>query len=459
MAAWTGGAPAVHIGNVGDFNAQFADGSPAVRRAGGHYACLAAFHSPNPRILVLPRQVEDFWARELARALEWQDVEVYGAVAGEDGGVIEGLRSRPALLERIRESGLPVIPWGRTPESERMTARPGSDSGPGEALRVTRRYESKATAHRLFQALAPAHPGIVVPAQERVTSRRRAARALAARAAAGASVVVKAEYGVGGFGTTVVTPRQVAEAGGARAVASRVARGAVLIEEYVDGSGSDPLRNLTFDALVDDEGEVHPVGAGVMDIDGTSYQRVTIGPGVVPDAPAEVAGRFAAAVGRALAVEGYRGWYDVDFVRDRAGRLAPVEINLRLTGPAVAFMIQARLARLRGGRPVVRTLDRLPLGARLPAAALAGHLDELSRRCRALGVTLLPTVVTAAFEPDPYVGVALAARTPGALDAAEAVVRSANDALGRMFLDTGVSSGPSSRAAPRRTRRPRRRRS
>ncbi|MGO4757224.1 hypothetical protein AB4212_52930, partial [Streptomyces sp. 2MCAF27] len=212
----------MHIGNVGDFNAQFAGGSPAVRRAGGHYACLAAFYSPDPRILVLPRQVDDFWVRELSRVLEWQDVAVYGAVAGEDGGVAEALRSRPALLERIRRSGLPVITWGRTPESERLLAPPeptagaraGSDAGPavgsdvapdglGQALRVTRRYESKAAAHRLFYTLAPAHPGIVVPAQERVTSRRAAARALAVRAAAGATAVVKAEYGVGGYGTTV----------------------------------------------------------------------------------------------------------------------------------------------------------------------------------------------------------------------------------------------------------------
>ncbi|MGY0064526.1 hypothetical protein ACWY4P_50250 [Streptomyces sp. LZ34] len=457
MAAWTGGAPAVHIGNVGDFNAQFADGSPAVRRAGGHYACLAAFYSPNPRILVFPQQVEGFWVRELARVLEWQDVEVYGGVAGDDGGVAEALLARPALLERIGRSGLPVITWGRTPESERILARP---DGLGRALRVTRRYESKATAHRLFRTLAPAHPGIVVPAQERVTSRRRAARVLAARAAAGAAAVVKAEYGVGGYGTIVVTPRQVAEAGGARALVKRLARGTVLIEEYIDGAGagSGPFRNLTFDAVVDDGGAVHPVGVGVMDIDGTSYQGVTVGPGAVPEVPAGVAERFAAAVGRALAAEGYRGWYDVDFVMDPAGRLAPVEINLRLTGPAVAFMIQARLGRLQGGRPVVRTLDRLPLGARLPAVALADHLGEVARRCRSLGVTLLPTVVTAAFEPDPYVGMALAARTPGALDAAEAVVRSANDALGGMFLDAGVSSGPSSGAAPRRTRRPRRRR-
>ncbi|OMI35999.1 hypothetical protein [Streptomyces sparsogenes] len=478
----------MHIGNVGDFNAQFADGSPDVRRAGGHYSCLAAFYSPEPRILVLPGQAHDFWTRELSRVLEWPDVEVYDEVAADDGGVARGLLSRTALLDRIRRSGLPVITWGRTPESERLLtrsgARDGTEGGPGEvsgagpdglgrALRVTRRYESKATAHRLFRTLAPAHPGIVVPAQERVASRRRAARALAARAAAGAAAVVKTEYGVGGSGTLVVTPRQVAEAGGARSLVGHLPRGPLLIEDYVegDGSGSGPCRNLTFDAVVDGEGAVHPVGVGVMDIEGTGYQGVTVGPGVVPDAPAEVAERFASAVGRALAAEGYQGWYDVDFVMDGSGRLAPVEINVRLTGPAAAFVIQARLAGIQGGRPLVRTLDRLPLGARLPAAALADHLGEVSRRCRSLGVTLLPTVVTAVFEPDPYVGVALAARTPGALDAAEAVVRSANDALGRMFTDLGVSSGPrpGSRPGPRpgrragagsrRTPRPRRRRS
>jgi biotin carboxylase len=193
-----------------------------------------------------------------------------------------------------------------------------------------------------------------------------------------------------------------------------------------------------------------------MDIDGTSYRGVTVGPGVLPDAQAEAATRFGLDVGRALAAEGYRGWYDVDFVMDRTGRLAPTEINLRLTGPAVAFMIQARIDRVSGGRHLVRTLDHLPLGARLPPAALSEHLGRVARQCRSLGATLLPTVPTASFEPSPYVGVALAARTQEDLDAAESAVRCAGSAVGEIFEDVDIKAPW---GAIRRMRPPRRRRS
>ncbi|MCP3753346.1 GNAT family N-acetyltransferase [Streptomyces sp. TBY4] len=56
--AWTGGGAAVHIGNVAEYNAQFADASlDREQRAAHHYACLAAFYSPRPAALVLPRPV------------------------------------------------------------------------------------------------------------------------------------------------------------------------------------------------------------------------------------------------------------------------------------------------------------------------------------------------------------------------------------------------------------------
>ncbi|MGW2995026.1 GNAT family N-acetyltransferase, partial [Streptomyces sp. NPDC001193] len=42
--AWTGGGPAVHVGNVAEYNAQFADASlDREQRAARHYACLAAW--------------------------------------------------------------------------------------------------------------------------------------------------------------------------------------------------------------------------------------------------------------------------------------------------------------------------------------------------------------------------------------------------------------------------------
>lgn len=468
--AWAGGRPAVHIGNVADFNAQFLapglDAGQAGRRRlrGHHYASMAVCYSPEPAVVLLPHHVEDAWIELLAAELAWGRVELHsglatGAGSGPGPGMADALRARPALLARIASAGHPVLPWGLTaglldlfdPADAAISgaALPGSAvlgpvpgpaglTGAAGALAVTRRYESKAASHELFTAIAPDHPGIVVPRQEHPDGPRRAARRIAARAARGATTVLKSPHGVGGYGTTVVTPRQVAEAGGARALLRRLAAeevlapgGGLLLEEFVEGAGR--LRDLTFDAVVGPDGAVHPVGAGVMAVDGTHYQGVTVGPRLLPAAPARAAEAFGLAVGRVLAAEGYRGWFDVDFVTDRALRLAPTEINLRLTGPAVAFVLQARLDEVRGPGHLVRTLDGLPLGARLSQQLLFDHVEGLRARCGRLGVTVLPLVPTASYQELPSVGLALAARDTDSLDAAESLVRSANQALGSLF--------------------------
>ncbi|MGW0481936.1 GNAT family N-acetyltransferase [Nonomuraea sp. NPDC003214] len=419
VAAWTGGRPAVHVGNVAEFN-----GAPP---GPDHYACMAVFAGPLPEAVVLPVPVDRAWIDGLADELGWGEVEVHDGIA-PDGAVSAAIGRRPALARRLASAPGPVLPWGRTEQFARIVPTPG------RVLAAIARFESKRGAHELFRALAPDHPGIVVPAQRPVGSRRALRRELAS----GVPLVLKTEYGVGGSGTLILD-------GGTRRAGRRWARAGVLVEEYVPGSG--PYRDPTFDAVVDDHGAVHPVGTGLMRVEGPRYRGVTTGPGVLPAELTATAARFGTAVGRALAEHGYRGWYDVDFVTDPAGRLAPTEINLRLTGPAAAHTLRARLDALRGGRHLVRALDRLPLGARLPPAALRGHLDEVARECRGLGVTFLPTIPAAAMEPWPYLGVALAARTADALDRAEAAVRAANEALA--FTEVG---------RPRR-RRPRPRRS
>ncbi|MFF2118969.1 hypothetical protein ACFVXH_16760 [Kitasatospora sp. NPDC058184] len=434
VGAWTGGRAAVHVGDVADFNAQFlAPGmDPAQRlrrlRHAHHYACLAACYSPEPALLVLPAEVAPEWTDWLARELAWGPVEVHSGVA-PDRTVAEALADRPALAARIADSGRPVVGWGRT-----------AAQGEGPELAAVRRYESKAAAHDLFTALAPGHPGIRVPHQERPGGRRRAARRLTARAVRGLTTVLKSPYGVGGYGTVVVEPAELFAAGGGRALLRRLVRtellpaeGELLLEEYVDAGPSARLRDLTQDALVGPDGTVHPVGAGAMEVAGTRYQGVTVGPGAVPGDAADTARRFAVAVGERLAAEGYRGWYDVDFVTDRERRLAPTEINLRLTGPAVALVLRARLDAVRGPGHLVRTLDAMPLGARLDQAALHDHLERLRPRCARLGVTLLPLIPTASREPEPFVGLALAGPDTESLDAAEALVAAANHGLARMF--------------------------
>ncbi|MGW0392699.1 GNAT family N-acetyltransferase [Streptomyces sp. NPDC003042] len=430
--AWTGGGPAVHVGNVAEFNAQFADASlDGEQRAAHDYACLAAFYSPRPAALVLPRAVPPGWIALVGRQLGWEaPVEVYDGLVERGPGLSDAVRARAALAERVTGRGLPLVPWGRTAPFARLAGRPWR---PGEL-----RYESKSAAHALFGRILEdgGHPGITLPAQWRAGTRWAAIRLLAARARAGESSVLKSEHGVGGSGTTVVTPADVREAGGARAVLRRLPRGPLLVEEYVHGPAEpDGPRDLTYDGFVDEAGRVHEVGAAVMDVADGGYRGATVGPGVVPARLERPMVAFGAAVGRELAACGYRGWFDVDFVADAAGRPAPTETNLRLTGPSIAFMVAARLDALRGAGHLVRIADRVELGARLPDAQLEELCAALARGCSELGAVFVPAIPTGAFDPAPWLGVLVAAHSAEVLDAAEALVRARAGALGEMFGD------------------------
>lgn len=429
VRAWTGGLRTVQLGNVAEFQEQFGPLSETGRLASGHYSCLAALGSPHPAVIVLPWTVPPGWIELLSRQLAWGAVELYDGIgpgaetapapAEIPAGLTAELLTRTVLTAHLRGLGLPFVPWGHTAASGELSGRPL----PPGALR----YESKRAANALFLRLAPAYPDdITVPVQRPAAGRRAAARLVLARARSGAGSVLKSEHGVGGSGTYVV--RSVRDL--PRALRA-VPRGPLLVEEYLTG-GRAP-HDLTYDGIVDATGTVHDVGVAVMDVKGTAYRGATVGPGVVPDGPAAIALRFGHAVGRELAASGYRGWYDVDFVTAPADRLAPTEINLRLTGPSAAFMVKARLDETRGGQHLVRTVDHVPLAARLPDAELIAWLRELTARCAALGAVLVPSIPTAAFDPAPFVGVLLAARTADRLDAAEALVRDAGRDLGRIF--------------------------
>ncbi|MGW5675939.1 GNAT family N-acetyltransferase [Streptomyces sp. NPDC003860] len=413
--AWADGRRAVHLGNVAEFQAQFAGAGrrprpaapPARFPAADHYACLAAFASPHPVALALPARVPAGWIDLVARQLRWARVEVYDrldeAALLAQGGFGERWRDRP------------FVAWGHTDVAARLAGR----RLPADALR----HESKAESHALFRRLAPDHPGIRVPDRWPAATRRAAARLIAARARSGARTVVKTAHGAGGSGTRIATGR-------VRALS--LPPGPLLVEEYVTGDGTHP----TYDGLVDARGTVHDVGVASMDMggpDGTAYRGATVGPGAVPDRIARPALRFGRAVGRALAADGYRGWFDVDFVTGDDGLLAPVETNLRLTGPSVAFMIKLRLDETRGGDHLVRCVDRVDLGARLPDGELMAFLTGLTERCAGVDAVLIPTIPSAAYDPAPYVGVAVAARTLPRLDAAASLTQTSCAALSGVF--------------------------
>ncbi|MEV7520141.1 GNAT family N-acetyltransferase [Streptomyces sp. NPDC091371] len=427
---WGGGHGAVHIGNVAEFNTQFQEVSLGRGQRGAHhYSCLAAFYTPWPAALVLPAEVPRVWAELVGRCLGWEGVEVYdGVLADEDPGLSDAVRAHPALAGHLEELGLPLVPWGQSEPFARLAGRRWNPR--------SLRYESKAAAHAMFGRIVDdgGHPGILLPLQWRARTRRQARRLLAARVTAGQTTVLKTRHGVGGSGTTVVTPRTVAQAGGIRAVMRRLPRGPLLVEEYVPAPvGADGVRDLNYNGFVDGAGRVHEVGVALMDVAGTCYQGATVGPGAVPPWAEKPMLSFGEAVGRELAAVGYRGWFDVDFVADDRGRLAPTETNLRLTGPSVAFMVRTRLDELRGGAHLVRVMDRVELGARLPEVQLERLLTTMTDGCAALGAQFLPAIATAAFDPAPWLGAVVAARTAEALAEAGQLVRTRARQVGDMF--------------------------
>ncbi len=224
--AWTQGRRAVHFGNVAEFQAQF---GPASAEA-AHYSCLAAFISAHPAVLILPRAVPPDWIDMVGDVLGWGTVEVYDGLAEvPTRGLSDAVLSRPALVERLKSLGLPLVPWGRTPDFAELAGEPL----PPDALR----YESKRAAHELFTRLAPDPPGIRVPEQWQAATRRAAARLLRTRGRAGRTTVVKTEHGAGGSGTWVIRNYRFP---------SQLPRGPLLLEEFVAGeTGETALRDLT----------------------------------------------------------------------------------------------------------------------------------------------------------------------------------------------------------------------
>ncbi|MCP3818253.1 hypothetical protein NLX86_09030 [Streptomyces sp. A3M-1-3] len=125
---------------------------------------------------------------------------MYDGLAEYDAHLSAAVLARPALAERLRDPGRPLVAWGQTAAFGRLA---GGALAEGALAEGALRYESKQAANAMFRRLAATggHPGIAVPDQTRAGTRRTAARLLAARARAGETTVLKSEYGVGGSGT------------------------------------------------------------------------------------------------------------------------------------------------------------------------------------------------------------------------------------------------------------------
>ncbi len=310
------------------------------------------------RRVVLPRAPVDGFVEDIANSTggsrKQDGVEVHVADAmlpfvsrGVDG---------PEVVERLMgdASLCRIYAWGSTPglyrlietigQSGRRVQTPELPNAGG--ARLAHELDGKAGFREFMERSAgKLHclnlpPGRVVHCVEDIFGE------LERYAKLGKGAVVKADRGAGGYTVRIFTVGQLAGS-------LEVAKQDISVRARFDGFWRSPpyvveqhiapppgYGSLAFttDWVVEKDGSVREVGTGPMKIvRGSLYSGVLAGRGALTSkfgARAKGAGRE---MGRLLACEGYRGWFDLDLVSDETGALYATEVNLRRTSPAHAF--------------------------------------------------------------------------------------------------------------------------
>jgi hypothetical protein len=422
---------AIHVGNVVEFNEQFFDGKVSeghlqvLRRESNNYACLAPFYSSNPLMVVLPIKMDRDWCEFQRNKLHWSQSIAFITPSDIQSSICNAVAINQDFVERLSESEAPLLGWGLSRPFLDLCALVRSCRGQGDMqnksreaalLQVIRNLESKVVVYDLLSEICLTSDLVELPRQAVATSLPQAADLLVSRSSAFRGVLIKSEFGMGGFGSSFIDIAMVQNRSSALKVVNDLAAedsifltGQLVLQQEI--KKADGISDLTFDGEVMPGGEVRVVGSAVMHVEGLKYIGATVGPSVMSELYDGAITDFGIKVGLRLADLGYVGWYDIDFVVSRTGMLYATEINARRTSLTVAHSIRSRYEDLFLGRQYyVRTIDIVTLKSPLTENQLFDHVSSLDEECSDFEVEVVPTLVTASAQEDnSYFGVALVA--------------------------------------------------
>lgn len=416
-----GGASAdfghLHVGNVAEYNAaslrSFSRRPSRRIRACDEYGSMAAFYTPEPGVVVVANADQedlDRWAEVQSPVMGWG---AYRPVAwhGDSLRMSEALAGLPPVVDAVRR-GAEVVPWGETPELRSFVASTSARAVFSSDACVVDWFDSKATAVGLFEDahLTIGRPdGFTIPRQWEAESEASLVDTLVEAGAHGRPVMLKSHVGVGGTGCQRVAATGIASPEAAartidfiRAEDPFVFAYPVLVQVCYNRAETDG--DLTVDLVIDSRGEVQFLGAARMLVAGTHYEGcVTLDD---DHSLVDAMRAFAMAVGELASARGYRGWFDIDFVRSPEDGLVPLEVNARRTGPTIPMVIREAWCR-RGAGPVhVAAHDLLPLDRPLSAARAIDRFHEVVADTHLSGLAV-PTLVSGVSSASPYLGVAV----------------------------------------------------
>ena len=413
----------VQLGNVAeyDFEYEFSPDTPeedasVYREFCDAYSAVAAFFTTDPNVVLLPRDAEDGrWWEAVQETLDWRHMERHVVKAG-DRPLSTAISHDPLALSAVVRAEA-VLPWGETSALRSLASVCPENFNLSLESGVVFDGDSKAEVPNIFAEVSDGTGSPVrLPLTHVCREDSEAISALREFGSRGRSVAVKTCHGSGGWGTTMVGPELLASRqacirtfAGLRGTEPTYEKWPLVIQEVVPASSAIPP-DLTADGEIASDGGVRIAGMATMLMRGPRYSGCLVSAGrLQATEPWSLLGEFTRGVGECLSRRGYRGWYDVDFIRSVTGAIYALEVNTRRTGPCVAYTVGSRLSELGSKMTCVAASEviRLPRRVDEHDAFEAFH----ATRSRFPELVIIPTTFMATNSARPSIGIAVAGAT------------------------------------------------
>lgn len=396
-----------------------------LRDAGMAYSELGLVWGGDNKIVVLPREVPVCHIEYIKEVLGYKRLQTL-IVESETGLICQWSPSLANILQGYvgREdagykSPLSFSFWGASPEAYSLIKHCDSLGLPVESPDLPEQsdfstavmFDSKS---KFREVVSNAGNGLDIMEAHVASSITAVAGILKIHIAKDSPCVVKSEFGVGGYGN-VFFSRKLLASGLANCIrrleravefAPYIALGDVVVERLVDcgPAGIDAVCGL---AQISPDGSCCINGV-VREIRVRDYYQ---GAQSISGELAEHIARETLGIGRLMASNGYRGFFGIDCLVNKEGRLVLLEINARRCSSHYIFEAGKRL--FKDTCYSARHYLDLPVTISKPRPCLAEYaVDVFYSLTQATGqdVYAIPTQVTGLETSSPYIGFMLLAR-------------------------------------------------
>jgi hypothetical protein len=324
-------------------------------------ADMSLYWCGDDKVVILPCPPDESFLEDVKIALGYKNVNVVWPTKRsysicED--IIKDRKLFEFLLKTIQDSNNPqIVSWGVTNQFYFLLDKLKNSGANYVASEVPKKsnywtalyFESKA-GFREF--VADKLPTLKIPEGFICENKEAAIDAIAYFALKQRGFVLKANYGTGGF-STMCYPSDQLQRGFQSLQKDALHRMTfdnfwdnppVIIEEHIPGIDGSFPSSLTINFIIHEDGSLTMKGSGKMVMRREwLYSGIHCGLGSLETVVENRIVDIGYQVGTQMAIMGYRGWFDIDFVKGGGNEIYLTEINARRASPIHVFDIGAQI--------------------------------------------------------------------------------------------------------------------